>query len=220
MEESTKMATQGQIKEIHKLALDAVPGDLSFDNAENILTSSQFLQELKSVYNNYVTGDNKKKENQNLKLISQGKELTINAVDGKETLYEAKEVFKSGIDSDLKGWGLNKKGSATPETPVEVHEMIKDATFSKIFSSFGTDLNKLCLTQAQIKNFCIKYPTWLRQDGYGTFFLFKENEQYFVADVYVNSDGLFVDVRRLEFDDVWYADYLHRIVVPQQAVEA
>jgi len=38
---------------------------------------------------------------------------------------------------------------------------------------------------------------------------------YFVANVNVNPDGLNVNVNRLENDNVWNADYRHRVVVPQ-----
>lgn len=46
-------------------------------------------------------------------------------------------------------------------------------TFAKIFTSFRGDLDKLCLTQHQIKAFCKKHANWLRTNGYATFFLFK-----------------------------------------------
>ena len=114
-----------------------------------------------------------KKEDAILKLLSKGESVIIDACDG-----------------DFKGWGTDQPGRATVATPVDVHELIKDATFAKMFGSFGTDLDKLCLTQSQIKNFCKKHPSWLRTDGYATFFLFKENNEFFVAGVDVDSDGL------------------------------
>jgi len=36
----------------------------------------------------------------------------------------------------------------------------------------------------------------------------------FVAKVNVNSDGLNVNVNRFENDNVWNAEYAHRLVVP------
>jgi hypothetical protein len=36
-----------------------------------------------------------------------------------------------------------------------------------------------------------------------------------VANVNVNSDGLNVNVNRLENDNVWNGEYRHRVVVPQ-----
>lgn len=148
-----------------------------------------------------------------LKLLSGAETLMLDALDGKETLANAKETFPSGIDGDFKNWGTNKAGIATKETAVDVHEMVKDATFARMFGSLGTDLDKLCLTQAQIKNFCKKHPNWLHKDGYATFFLFKVDEQFFVAGV--GSGGLYVDVYRFGHGLVWVVGRSHRLVVPQ-----
>lgn len=156
-----------------------------------------------------------KKENAILKLLSKGKSIIIEKCNGKETLAQAEEIFKSGIDPDFKNYKLDKDGKATEETAVQVHEIIKDSTFTKMFGSLGTDLDKLCLTQHQIKSFCKNHPDWLRKDGYGTFFLFKVDGNFFVADVDVNSDGLRVHVIRFERGNVWIAEDLHRVVVSQ-----
>jgi hypothetical protein len=154
-------------------------------------------------------------EIQILKLLSKGKSIIIDACDGTETLATAQEIFMSGIDSDFKNWGTNKPGIATTETAVEVHEMVKDTTFAQMFGSLGTDLDRLCLTQHQIKTFCKKHPNWLRADGYATFFLFKVDNQFFVAYVRVDSDGLRVNVDRFEDAYVWHAESAPRVVVPQ-----
>lgn len=159
----------------------------------------------------------KKKANSILRLLSKGESLLIDAVNGKETLAQAKDVFLSSIDSDLKKLGTDQPGAATEETPVQVYEMAQDATFAQMFGSLGADLDKLCLTQHQIKNFCKELPNWLRSDGHATFFLFKVEDQYFVADVYVYGAGLSVRVYDFEFDYVRLALNLHRVVVPQLA---
>lgn len=152
-----------------------------------------------------------------LKLLSGAHEIAIETCDGAQTIAAAKETFKSGIDDDFKNWGTNKPGAATQRTPVEVHELVKDATFAQMFGSLGTDLDKLCLTQHQIKLFCEVHKEWLRKDGYGTFFLFKVEDQFFVALVHVSSDGLSVDVHVCRFEDggVWPAGRARRLVVPQ-----
>lgn len=157
-------------------------------------------------------------ENKILRLISADENLLINAVDGKSTIAKAKDVFKSWIDGDFKSWGTNEAQNSTPETPVSVYEVFSDAKLAQMFGSLSGDLDRLCLTQSQIINFCIKYPTWLKQDGSATFFLFKSNEQYFVADVYVRSGGLRVFVLRLGFDYVWNGSRLHRLVTPTTGV--
>lgn len=152
-----------------------------------------------------------------LRLISGGEALMLDALDGKEILAEANDVF-AYIDSDFKNWRTDECGEATKETAVDVHEMVKDATFAQMFCSLSDDASKLCLTQAQIKNFVVKHRDWLRKDGYATFFLFKSKGKVFVAYVYFHSDGtLVVSVYKFEDDDRWYAEICHRLVVPQLA---
>lgn len=72
-----------------------------------------------------------KKENPIFKLLSKGESVIIDACDGTETLANANETFKLGIDNDFKNWGLNKSGVATEETAVAVHEMVQDAYLCK-----------------------------------------------------------------------------------------
>jgi hypothetical protein len=153
-----------------------------------------------------------------LRLISSEEALGLDAVDGTETLANAKEMFTGGIDPDFVNWGADEKGKATKETLVDVYEMEKNATFSQMFGELNSDVRKLCFTQHQIKNFVKKYRNWLRTDGYTTLFLFESKGQFFVADVRFNSrDELYVSVDRFENDFVWRAEYRHRVVVPQQA---
>lgn len=150
-----------------------------------------------------------------LKLISGKESLILDSVDGKEILAEAKDVF-GHIDLDFKNWGADEKGPATEATPVRVYEMTKDATFSQIFGSLSSDVRKLYLTQAQIKNFVKKYRNWLRTDSYATFFLFESDKKFFVANVHVYPNGtLNVYLRRFEYSGDWYAEYRHRLVAPQ-----
>ena len=149
-----------------------------------------------------------------LRLISGGKSVKLATTDGKETLAKAKDVFVY-IDPDFKHYGCDVKSEAAPETEVTVYEMVKDGTFAQLFGGFGENLDRLCLTQAQIKAFARDQRNWLRSDGYATFFLFKVGSEFFVADVYVYADGLYVYVHRLSDDLVWDAESRHRIVVPQ-----
>lgn len=151
-----------------------------------------------------------------LKLISGREKLKIEALDGKETIYNAKDVFKSSIDEDFKNWGLDEPSLATLEISLDVYKMVKDGNFKEIFTSISEDLEKLTITQAQIKKFYQNYPNWLRQDKYAaTLFLTKQGEEYFVVYVYVFFDGLHVRVLRFEDDSVWYGASCFRVVVPQ-----
>lgn len=152
-----------------------------------------------------------------LRLLSADKVITLVPCDGTETLAQAKDVFPSGIDSDFKNWKLDKLGNVTGETAMQVHELVQDATFAKMFGSLGSDLDRLCLTQHQIKTFCEQHSSWLRTDGcYATLFLFKENNEFFVAGVFVYlRDGLCVSVFRFEDGNVWHAGRQLRLVSTQ-----
>ena len=153
--------------------------------------------------------------NEYLKLISGEQEIVIDSCDGTELLSEATDTFAS-IDSDFKNYDANEKGSSTEATKVGVYELIKDSQFTDFFNSVGVGLDKLCLTQHQIKKFVQKHRNWLRKDGYATFFLFKSKRKFFVACVIVLDDGaLSVSVCRLENDLLWDAQYRHRVVLPQ-----
>ena len=152
------------------------------------------------------------------RLISGGEKLIIDAASGDEMLMDAKELFQAGIDSDFVNWGADEKGSATPETAVEIREMIENATYAQMFGELSGDVNNLCFTHHQIKNFVKKHRNWLRQDGYATFFLFKSKGHCFVASVHFYSDGsLCVNVSRFGYDDRWNAGNRHRLVVPRLA---
>jgi hypothetical protein len=157
-----------------------------------------------------------KPKNQILCLLTTKNKLVIKATNSKRFLAEAEGAFKSGIDPNFEKWKLNQASYATPDTPTDVYELIADATFAQIFGLLSNDLDKLCLTQSQIEEFCLSYPNQLRIDD-STFFLFKENRHFFVARVSVYLDGLNVCVRRLENDCVWNgADHHHphHVVVP------
>ncbi|MDD4412437.1 MAG: hypothetical protein PHR00_02210 [Patescibacteria group bacterium] len=149
-----------------------------------------------------------------LQLISAGQDITIKACDGQRTIAKAKELFTGFLDADFENWNLDKPGKATPATKAKVYELRQDATFKQMFESLNPDLDKLCLTQAQIIAFIEDCRDWLRTKGYGTFFLFKENEEYFVATVHFRSSGgLRVLVDKLRARHSWTADGRHRLVL-------
>jgi len=202
----------GTMESIYRLATPEGKNTLEAVARLIVQQSNQFL---KLISEEAVARLIVQQSNQFLKLISDGQELIIDATDGKEILADAKDVF-AWIDNDFVNWGANEPGQSTEATSVQVYEMTKDANFNNMFESLGNPEN-LCLTQAQIKGFVKKHRDWLRTDGYGTFFLFKSNGNMFVADVYVSSDGLYVNVYRFGYSFVWDAEYRHRVVVPQLA---
>jgi hypothetical protein len=152
-----------------------------------------------------------------LRLLTSTDELIIKATDGKRFLAKAKDTFESdGIDSNFKILKLDQESHATIDTPINVYEMIESATFAQIFRSLSNNLDKLCLTQDQIEEFCLSHRDQLRTGGYNTFFLFKENKYFFVANVAIGSRGLYVYVSRLNQGHfVWDGHNRNRVVVPQ-----
>jgi hypothetical protein len=150
-----------------------------------------------------------------LRKISGGENLMIESLDGRSTIADAEKIFKSSIDGNFQHWELNEAGKATKQLLVDVREMVQDATFIQIFTSINVDLDKVAMTQHQIIRFCEKHPTWLCQNGYATFFLTKENNEYFVVSVCVFSAALAVCVNRVGFDHVWVGKSRSRVVSPQ-----
>jgi hypothetical protein len=155
--------------------------------------------------------------NKEISLKEKVDNLTIVATNGQATIAQAQDIF-SWIDLDFKNWNLDKPNQKTPEIKTQVHEMVQNANFKQMFSSLSSDLDRLCLTQSQIIEFCKKYPSHLSQDCWATFFLFKINNQYFVADVFIDSDGLNIFVFHFKLDWIWSGGHRHRLVIPQMKV--
>lgn len=150
-----------------------------------------------------------------VKLISGSEELMLDPCDGQRTIAQATDVF-SCIDPDFRKWGTDVAEEATPKTPVAVHEIIENAKLAKMFKSLNGDVSKLILTQDQILNFVTKYRSWLRKDGWATFFLFRAADELFVALVHILSDSkLETNLYRFEDNYVWSAIRQHRLVIPK-----
>lgn len=148
-----------------------------------------------------------------LKLISHEETLLLGPTDGLETLAHAKDLFRY-VDSNFERWNCCAGEPPTTETPVRVYEVVSNSTFQEMFCSLGIPLDRLALTQAQIKQFVRRYREWLKRGGNGTFFLFNTNEEYFVAAVYLFLDGrLGARARRFTLDRVFRAKKGHRLVV-------
>ncbi|MEA3398834.1 MAG: hypothetical protein U9R06_03800 [Patescibacteria group bacterium] len=217
-DETVREMTLGQLKDIVTTMIGAIP-KLSFAKAKGIIGNKrQLISGIQVVFNEFET-------NQFLWRIFEDP-LMIPAVNGQRIIAEASDVFPGWIDSDLKKWGADEAGPETGETKTEVYEIVKDGNFRKLFGSLNSDISKLCLTQHQIIIFIEKHRSWLRDDGFDTFFLFRSKNtifkddslgEYFVADVSVVSNGLKVNVDQFERSDVWHAEYRRRLVVPQLA---
>lgn len=142
--------------------------------------------------------------------------VTLGPTSGNVTLAQSGDVFPRFLDSDFKNQGTDKPGQATDEQRTFIYEMKKDGTFADLFGSFDLDLCTLCWRQEQIRLFCQQHRHLLRQDSYGTFFLFGFDKKLFVSNVNVVAGQLGADVNRFSSDLVWSAAYRRRVVVPQQ----
>ncbi len=161
-----------------------------------------------------------------LRQLYVGETIVLRAIDGTGTF--AKSTRYAGyLDSDFQNWGLNVRGRAAPETPVEIYEMDEEGengTFTDIFSSLGSDLEKLRIPQAQAESFAPDHKDKLHPEGWGTFLLFtkgdepvnKDKSNLFVACVYAFVGELEASVFEFSLDFVWHAECGYRIVVPQQ----
>jgi hypothetical protein len=156
----------------------------------------------------------KKQNKQILRLLTSKDKLIIEATNGDMSIAHSVDIFKEWIDSNFMRWGLDHSSENKPEMPVDVYKMIGDATIAEMFGSLSVDLDNLYLTQAQIGEFCYRYPNQLGACGNESFFLFKNQGhfsiEFFVARVRVGS--------RLNDNHVWLGNHGHRVVVPKLAI--
>lgn len=145
----------------------------------------------------------------------------IPATDGKRTFAGSGELFSGYLDLDFVNYGLSKPGQAKPETKFEPFELVKSGTFKQFIGSLGVPLDKLVVTEDQAIWVVENRPDLLNRDGAANFFLLKEGDEYFVANVYWHTDGRRgADVNRFGSDNVWRGGGEHRLIVPQQTPAA
>ncbi len=158
--------------------------------------------------------------------LYEGEKIELGETDGKATIAQAKDVFTGYLDSDFTNWGTDKPSGPTASQALSVYEMHQNANFKQTFvPPDGKTLDDLCLTQAQIIEFCKKHRDKLHPNGWATFFLFKvedpeatdgeEKKKYFVAYVRVYGRELKVNVYHFDSPVTWRAGSRHRIVLPQ-----
>ncbi len=151
-----------------------------------------------------------------LEKISQETKLYIKPSLGKDVLFEASDVFPAGIDLNFQQWKTNVSDHETPTTEVEVYRLIEEASFFQMLSFLSNNFDQLCLTQGQIKSFCLDYQHWLRKNGMSTFFLFKVLQEKFVAVVYLDrKDRLGIDVFTFNFPYEWSKEGRHHLIIPK-----
>jgi hypothetical protein len=214
VEEQIRLATEGQLDELRlsvERSVNKLRGRLSFDRATEWGKNSQALDRAieslllappPPIYT---------------KRIFKTAMFILDAVDDDQTTERARKVFKGGLDpAFLEGLDIPPLPQSIKSTKVSVNEMIENGNYTNIYCGLSLNLDSLCLPRAQIIQFCEKYKNNLRGDRYGTFFLYKQGEEFFVAYVHVNDGrSLRVVVDRFLDSIVWRADDRHSVVVPQ-----
>jgi hypothetical protein len=150
-----------------------------------------------------------------MKILKQN--IKIPALTGKRTIAKATDLFTGWIDLDFKNWSTDVKGIKTKATELACLEIEKNGTFKDIFETYSKDLDSLVLTEDQIIEYVEKNQD-LIHDWY-TFFLFKVNDEFFVARVYGDDGELKARVYRFSYEFVWGAEYRCRVVIPQLALK-
>lgn len=150
-----------------------------------------------------------------LAVIFKEKKITIDSLPANySTISSAKLKIFYDVVVDPECRNLNNEQVFSEKMEVRVYELKQNVTLFQMFTSLSNNLNELCLTQSQIVNFCEKNFEYLRQDGFVTFFLFKENNEFFVAKVNVKFGRQTVFIHRLDYNHVWKSEHALRLVVP------
>lgn len=140
--------------------------------------------------------------------------IVIRAVNGTEKIADTDIVFFYK-EYDFTELVDEVEAVSTGETEVSMFELHQSAKFNQMFASLPeNDLDKLCLTQHQIKSFVEDNKGWMDNDNSLTFFLFRDRENYFVAMVLIDvSDAASISVDPLGSKKVWDAESRFRVVV-------
>ena len=140
--------------------------------------------------------------------------LIISAVSGEEILAQAQDVFLAGVDKNFRLWRTDRPGRPSPETAIDIYEMVRLADFPELFSEINPNLDRLCFTQHQIKEFFRWHGNVVLPD-YGMHLLFEERDQKFLVRVRNFSGYLDIHIRRLGWEDAWKFSYLRHLAVPR-----
>ncbi len=152
-----------------------------------------------------------------LQLLTKDHMLLIPSSDGKDTFENSTHLFPMGLDEDTEIDDTDASALPTSQQIHDVYELRTDGDFRAIFSSISSNLDELCLTQAQIMLFAEWYTPWLKPGGNATFFLYKRAGQYRVALIYNYPLGLSVSRHPFDSPISWSSKYALRVVVPRTA---
>ncbi len=214
VEKQIRRATEGQLDELRlsvERSVNKLRGRLAFDEATEWGKNSQALDRV--IERLLLPPPSSTDYTQ---MIFETETFILDAVDNDQTIERAKRVFKGYLD-----WrfvkGLNTDSALIKPTNAGVHRVIKDGKFELYFNSFSRHLDSLCLLRARIIQFCDEHRNRLSNNGCGTFFLYKDGEDYLVARVsFYPTEDLHLNVYNLAYAGDWGSFDRHSVVIAQQ----
>lgn len=156
-----------------------------------------------------------------VKLIPGAEVLELDKIDVGENAVEIiKDYYNWNVHHGGHDFYIQREILSTKRTKVSVGKLIMGGTFTEIFGGLSSDIKSLCLTHLQVIKFLQEHTKWLFMKGYGTFFLLKDGNKFFVLRVYFDDIGYML----IEHDEVtddnfaeWPAGHC-RIVFQQQVI--
>jgi hypothetical protein len=137
--------------------------------------------------------------------------LGLPATDGSVNLKNS-GLFGKCLDPDYINWDLNKKQKATKAQGIKAYRLMADVRFKKMFAFFNKNIDELCLTQNQIVDYCEKYKNHLKSCR-SVFVPFKENREYFIANVYLVDEKYCASIFPLNDYFNWLKSFNHLLIV-------
>ncbi len=207
--------------ELLKIIIERIQADPRFSGVLNKLIAATD-DELEAFINGSAIT---RVTDETLRFISSDHSLKLRSLNGSRLIYNAGDVFES-IDPDFIKCGINNPGVVTPESSIQVHEVVKDSQPREIFAALSGNWHQKWLSQNQLIEFCVNFQQWLIKEGCCTFFLIKKDENSSIdeehpeinlvtARVYIVPGGLDILLGSLTDADLWLGESRHRVVAPE-----
>ncbi|MCX6788601.1 MAG: hypothetical protein NTZ36_01825 [Candidatus Jorgensenbacteria bacterium] len=127
------------------------------------------------------------------------------------------DVF-GNIDILFNFLGGLKLSNTTKKVDIDFYRMRKAHTFCEMLGLISKDLDSLCFTLGQIKEFARANRGWIMVVDTPTFFLFKHDGKYFLASVFAYSISSYqIGTNLFQVDDVfiWPDNAKQLFIVPK-----
>lgn len=146
-------------------------------------------------------------------ISNDSKGVVIKALNGQAINYDPQKIIIMNAEDEDR---MHRPDRATPETFIDVSEIISDKTFLEMYTGLADSLDKMTLTQPQIMTICNQYFRRLAQDECQNIFLTKINGEYFIIMTKMGAnDSLVLSYFPLNYDYVWHRETQRRIFYPR-----